>query len=108
MSAERSVPAFEVSEASNAEEGLRRARTEHPDVIVLDLVMPGIGGQATLAELRADPITRNIPVVISTAAELKDADSKALLQQATAILPKRELSRATLTGAVRQALGRTI
>lgn len=102
------VPAFEVSEASNAEEGLRRARTEHPDVIVLDLVMPGIGGQATLAELRADPITRNIPVVISTAAELKDADSKALLQQATAILPKRELSRATLTGAVRQALGRTI
>jgi CheY-like chemotaxis protein/two-component sensor histidine kinase len=102
------VPAFEVSEASNAEEGLRRARNEHPDVIVLDLVMPGLGGQAALAQLRADPVTRNIPVVISTAAELQEADSRALLEQASAILPKRELSRATLPGVVRQALGRTV
>ena len=102
------VPAFEVSEASSGEEGLRRARAEHPDVIVLDLVMPGLSGRAALAELRADPTTRDIPVVISTAADLQDADSRALLQQATAILPKRELSRATLPGLVRQALGRTL
>ena len=102
------MPAFEVTEASTAEEGVRRARSEHPDVIVLDLVMPGGGGQAALTELRADPITRNIPVVISTAADLQEADARALLQQACAILPKRELSRTTLPGVVRQALGRTV
>ena len=102
------LPGFEVTEAHNAEEGLRRARTEHPDVIVLDLVMPGIGGRAALQELRADPLTRDIPVVIATAADLQEADSRALLQHAAAILPKRELSRTTLPGVVRQALGRTV
>ncbi len=100
------VPAFEVTEASTAAEGLRRARIEHPDVIVLDLVMPGMSGHTALAELRADPATRDIPVVISTGAELQDADSRALLQHASAILPKSELSRATLPTVVRQALGR--
>jgi signal transduction histidine kinase/CheY-like chemotaxis protein len=101
------LPAFEVSEAQNAEEGLRRARAERPDVIVLDLVMPGLGGRAALAQLHADPETRNIPVVISTAAELHESDTRALLQMAAAILPKRELSRTTLPGVVRQALART-
>jgi hypothetical protein len=45
--------------------------------------------------------------VISTAAELEDDEARSLLQQAAAILPKRNLSRATLPGIVRQALERT-
>ena len=40
------VPAFEVTEASSGEEGLERARAEQPDVIVLDLIMPGLDGRA--------------------------------------------------------------
>jgi CheY-like chemotaxis protein len=102
------VPAFEVTEAASAEEGLQRARADRPDVIVLDLIMPGLDGRGALAELRQDPMTRDIPVVISTGAELKDDEARRLLQQAAAILPKRNLSRATLPGIVRQALGRTV
>ena len=102
------IPAFEVTEASTAEEGLRLARTDHPDVILLDLIMPGVGGKATLAELHGDPLTRDIPVVISTGAELDAHEERALLEQATAILLKRNLSRLTLPGVVRQALERRI
>jgi CheY-like chemotaxis protein len=102
------IPAFEVTEASTAEEGLRLARADHPDVILLDLIMPGVGGKATLAELHGDPLTRDIPVVISTGAELDAHEERALLEQATAILLKRNLSRVTLPGVVRQALERRI
>lgn len=102
------IPAFEVTEASTGEEGLRLAREDHPDVILLDLIMPGLGGKATLAELHSDPLTRDIPVVISTGVELQDHEERSLLEQATAILRKRNLSRATLSGVVRQALERGI
>lgn len=102
------VPAFEVTEASTAEEGLRLARADHPDVILLDLIMPGLGGRATLADLRGNPITRDIPVVISTGAELQADEERVLLEQATAILLKRNLSRVTLPGVVRQAVERGI
>jgi len=102
------VPAFEVTEAASGEEGLERARAEHPDVIVLDLIMPGFDGRRALAELRQDPATRNIPVVISTGADLAVDEARALLKQVSAILPKRNLSRATLPGIVRQALERAV
>jgi len=65
-------------------------------------------GRGALAELRKDPITRDIPVVISTGAELEADETRRLLQQVAAILPKRNLSRATLPGIVRQALERTV
>jgi CheY-like chemotaxis protein/anti-sigma regulatory factor (Ser/Thr protein kinase) len=100
-------PAFEVSEAATAEEGLQMARSDRPDVIVLDLIMPGLDGRGALAELRQDPMTSHIPVVISTGAELEEDEARALLQHAAAILPKRNLSRSTLPGIVRQALERT-
>jgi len=102
------VPAFEVIEAATAEEGLQRARSDRPDVIVLDLIMPGLDGREALAKLHQDPITSNIPVVISTGADLEEDETRALLRQAVAILPKRNLSRATLPAIVRQALERTV
>jgi signal transduction histidine kinase/CheY-like chemotaxis protein len=98
------VPAFEVLEASNAEEGLRRARVEHPDAILLDLAMPGAGGREVLKQLREDEVTRNIPVVIVTAAALDEGERTSLLSQASAIVSKADVSRETIAGAVRTAL----
>lgn len=102
------APAFEVTEAASAEEGLQMARSDPPDVIVLDLIMPGLDGRGALAELRQNPTTSHIPVVISTGADLEEDEARALLQHAAAILPKRDLSRSTLPGIVRQALERTV
>lgn len=54
--------------ASNGIEALEKARTEMPDLVLLDVNMPGKDGFAVLEELRADPAIEHIPVIILTAA----------------------------------------
>ncbi|EKQ67313.1 response regulator containing a CheY-like receiver domain and an HD-GYP domain [Leptolyngbyaceae cyanobacterium JSC-12] len=53
--------------AESGEEGLQKARTEQPDAIVLDVMMPVIDGSQFLSALLAQPETRSIPVVLLTA-----------------------------------------
>jgi CheY-like chemotaxis protein len=55
---------FAVLEAEDGEEALRLANSEHPSVILLDSVMPKMGGPQVLAALRANETTRDIPVFI--------------------------------------------
>ena len=57
----------EVLTAAGGREGIATARSGQPDAILLDVTMPDLDGPATLAELRADPATRAIPVVFLTA-----------------------------------------
>jgi CheY-like chemotaxis protein len=52
--------------APDGEEGIRLARAERPDCILLDVEMPGLSGVETLAVLRADPSTAVIPVIFVT------------------------------------------
>src|SRR5947209_2552275 len=61
------VGGHEVLTADCGRDGVERARLEQPDAILLDVMMPDMDGPATLAELRADPATRHIPVVFLTA-----------------------------------------
>ena len=61
------VGQYEVTTAASGRDGVQRARTEQPDAILLDVMMPDLDGPGTLAELRADPATRDIPVVFLTA-----------------------------------------
>ena len=96
-------PRSVVLESEDAERGLRRAREEHPDAIFLDLVMPGIGGAAALAALKADVATRDIPVVIITSKALEADEQRRLAAQAVAIVPK-HASRDVVTAALAQAL----
>lgn len=51
-------------EAGDAEKGVELARAERPDMIFLDIVLPGMNGFAALRTLRRDPATREIPVVM--------------------------------------------
>ena len=55
---------FTVIAAADGEEGLRQARAEHPDLILLDLLMPKLAGVEVLRVLKADPATKSIPVLI--------------------------------------------
>jgi CheY-like chemotaxis protein len=57
---------FRVLEASNGDEGLRLARAERPDVITLDVLMPGLDGWGVLTALKEDPALAAIPVVMLT------------------------------------------
>ena len=60
---------FQVQSAMNGEEGISKARQLKPDLILLDIMMPGIDGWETLTRLKRDPETSGIPVVIFTARE---------------------------------------
>jgi DNA-binding response OmpR family regulator len=55
---------FDVLTAFDGEDGLRLARTELPDLILLDMLMPKLSGMDTLRALKKDDQTRQIPVVI--------------------------------------------
>src|SRR2546429_6261185 len=64
---------MEVLEASDGPTGLEKARNEEPDVILLDVMMPGLDGWQVAEELLDDDRTRSIPIVFLTArAEVRD------------------------------------
>jgi twitching motility two-component system response regulator PilH len=52
--------------APNADEGLEIAKSMHPDLILMDVVMPGLNGFQATRELASDPVTTGIPVIIVT------------------------------------------
>lgn len=64
---------YEVSVAFDGEEGLKQALEHKPDLIMLDLVMPKLGGVDFLRKLRADERGRDIPVLVET--QLSDLES---------------------------------
>ena len=61
------VGGMDVCEAAGGAAGLRQAREERPDVVLLDMMMPGMDGVETFHALKADPETAGIPVVFLTA-----------------------------------------
>jgi DNA-binding response OmpR family regulator len=58
---------YEVVTAANGEEAIDKARREQPDLIILDVMMPRIDGFEACRILKANPLTKNIPVVLLTA-----------------------------------------
>jgi DNA-binding response OmpR family regulator len=64
---------MDVLEAADGSTGLDQARAEAPDVVLLDVMMPGLDGWSVAEELLDDPRTESIPIVFLTArAELRD------------------------------------
>lgn len=64
---------YQVITAPNGLEGLRKAQTENPDLIILDVMLPGMDGFEICHRLRAEPGTARIPVLMLTA-KAQDAD----------------------------------
>jgi len=58
---------FQVLEATSGKQGLELARTASPDIVLLDIMMPEIGGFEVYRRLRLDPLTENLPVMFLTA-----------------------------------------
>jgi signal transduction histidine kinase len=97
-------PRYEVLEASNGGDGLRLAKDEKPDVVVLDLQMPHVDGFTVLQELGADRRTSTIPVVISTSLAV-NAELKARLPVGTRLIAKNMISRENVSLFLRDAVG---
>ena len=64
---------YRVTACSDGEQGLHAARKNDPDLILLDVMLPGIDGFEVCRQLRRDPLTRNVPVVFLTA-KAEEAD----------------------------------
>ncbi|MEM8535462.1 MAG: response regulator transcription factor [Chloroflexota bacterium] len=64
---------FRVLSAGDGVAGLRMARTERPNLVVLDLMLPGMDGLDVVRALREDPATRTLPVIMLTA-RVEEAD----------------------------------
>ena len=58
---------YEVVTALDGEQAIEKANAEHPDLIVLDIMMPKLDGYETCKRLKADDATRNIPVILLSA-----------------------------------------
>jgi len=93
-----------IDAATDGRDALNAIALQRPDVILLDLLMPGIDGFGVLEELRSDPNRRDIPVIVLTAKTLT-ADEQSLLRQGVlAVLEKRGLEREALMRELRRAL----
>jgi two-component system cell cycle response regulator DivK len=68
----------EVIPAVNAETGLTLARESHPDLILMDIQLPGMDGLEATALLKADEATRHIPVIALTALAMKGDEQRIL------------------------------
>ncbi|MBT3809673.1 MAG: response regulator [Rhodospirillaceae bacterium] len=95
-----------VSEAVNGRRALERVSDERPDLILLDLMMPEMNGFEFLQELRANPETIDIPVIVVTAADLTEADRLRLNGGVEQVLQKSEFDREKLLDEVRRQVAR--
>jgi response regulator RpfG family c-di-GMP phosphodiesterase len=67
------VAEIEVDEADSARSAATKIASRHPDVVVLDVAMPGVDGITFCRGLKADPITRGIPVVLLTGDQIAES-----------------------------------
>ncbi len=79
---------YQTVTASSGRDAFEKAQKETPDLIVLDIVMPGIDGFQTLTQLKSSPKTSEIPVIILTARGQTDDADEAMKLGATAYMTK--------------------
>ncbi|MCK8501468.1 hybrid sensor histidine kinase/response regulator [Myxococcus fulvus] len=93
-------------EAAGGKDGVRLAREQVPQLIFLDFVLPDITAFDVLDELKADPRTREIPVILHTSHELREDERARLANETAAILAKHTLSREVAISRIRDALAK--
>jgi DNA-binding response OmpR family regulator len=67
-----SAHGFDIVSAHSGEEGLGLVVSEKPDLVLLDVIMPGIKGREVCRKIKADPVSTNIPVLFLTAKDSED------------------------------------
>jgi CheY-like chemotaxis protein len=79
---------FEVTRALGGRQGVALATRDQPDLVICDLVMPDLDGFGVVGALRADPQTRDIPILILTGHDLTRDDKQRLAGKVMAIVEK--------------------
>ncbi len=76
LQARLSSVGYEVIKASSGKDAIALAKAKHPDLIVLDIMMPGMDGSQTSQALKNDPQTKNIPIIFLTCLVTKEEVAK--------------------------------
>ena len=97
------VAGFAVAEAVDGPDGLAQAAASQPDLILLDLMMPGMDGYTVCRQLKSNPATRDLPVIFLTASPDLSLNRQAYAAGAVACLTK-PFRRETLVAVVNTTL----
>jgi two-component system cell cycle response regulator DivK len=87
---------YELIEAVTGEEGLALAATSKPDLILMDIQLPGLDGYEATRRIKADPALRHIPIIVVTSYALSGDDVKAFEAGCDAYVTKPYVPRALL------------
>jgi len=98
---------FGVLRAGSGQEGIDIATSEMPNLILLDLMMPGLTGFDVVEALRGNEVTRSIPIMVLTAKALTDDDKRALNGQVSAIFQRNSVAGTELTAWLRSIVAKT-
>ncbi len=93
--------------ASDGATGVDMAKRDRPDVILLDVMMPGTPGLDVCRLLRAEPVLRDTPIILLTASEDPELEDKGRQAGATFTMRK-PFGSANIVAAIEQAIGRQI
>lgn len=96
---------FEVEVAFDGLKGLEAAKERQPDLILLDIVMPGLDGYEILRELKEKEQTKNIPILVFTNLGQKTEIAKGLSMGADAYMVKANFTPAQVVKEIRKLLG---
>lgn len=97
-------PGYSALRAYGGREGIEMARREHPDLLVLDLLMPDVSGFDVVQALKAQPETARIPIIVVTAKQVTAADRAALNGHVLTIIEKADFDHEQFAAEVRRAL----
>jgi len=96
---------YEVIEAVSGPQGINQARTRRPDLILMDISIPDVDGWEATIVLKADPLTRHIPIIAVTAHVLPGDERRSMEAGCDGYLAK-PVSPATLIAEVDRRFGR--
>ena len=96
---------YRTVETETSEEGVAQARAQRPTLILMDIQLPGMSGIEALAQLRADPQTRDIPVIAVTASVMSQNRQQVMAAGFDGYQPK-PISVGALLKAVREMIER--
>ena len=95
---------FEISEAVDGEEGIKKIKEEKPDLVLLDLILPGIDGFEVLSKMKEDPALASIPVIILSNLGQKEDVEKGLKLGAVDYLIKAHFTPGEIIEKIKAAL----
>jgi len=97
---------YEISEAVDGEEGFKKIKEEKPDLVLLDLILPGIDGFEVLSKVKEEPNLTKIPIIILSNLGQKEDIEKGMKLGAIDYLIKAHFTPGEIIEKIKNAIGR--